>query len=915
MADDARRLEGVLELRIHGINNTSPAAMLDLPEGSIERVVGDDLASFWREQDGAQAGLEPGDRGWRPTGLTREAYSWGGLARNTPDVPGEGPLSAIGRGIARVGWALLLPFGIANVAYWTRRLQTADDDDTDPSRGRGAGSARLFALGLTALTVVTACEVAMDLVATQCYRDQVARCDRLPNLVDVLAGRETALRLVMAAVVPLGLLLVLYLLSSVTRSYYERSTSEAYAARGVARQPRRVLLATPGFWSGEAMVGRLVRLHLSVGVALVTLAMAWPATFGGGADCRAASSLVEGECWDQVYSRDPAVHGWLVTCTLAAVIVIVVSGVTSCRRATDAPDVPNPPAEGGDEDQRADHDPDSTSWLLGLAVGDLLATAALMMFGKPSIDDDSSLLGVSAAPTVTVGLLAALALGGLAWRLDRFGLVWAPLLAVLFVTPAFSRWWLLVLAAVVLGLVARLLTLRGPSAEHEHRYVAWWGTAPGILMSVAVMVTMTLASLVTLVAGDWLNGRYPASDLIRPVDRVVTTAGKADPRLLVPSPYVLFGAATLIALVIVALTAVAVLFRTAAGDAPPSASASVPVPGQSKRLRRSRARARRLAGRAHRAEKAAGLLGLLGGASVTVVLMLAARGWPDEPLAEDGWDGFARKVIDLGTLGLAAVGTAVLAALVGGKTTGRTRPLGLLWDLVCFLPRAAHPFGPPCYAERAVPEIVGRCAWWLDTDHPQGEGRTRRGDRIVLSAHSLGSVLAVAALFALPSQVRDQPQHPLRLLTYGSQLRAYFGRIFPELLGPQVLGTAPVRSAQLWRPDPWAAELSEPTRPVDESLDSVVTRLGGTPAQAPRWRSLWRRTDFLGFPVCAFSSDGNDIDRPAEETDESAYLTEIVTHGMYQRAPAYERAFDELVPPPVPQGDRETRTKDPLHPG
>ncbi|HEX6937050.1 MAG TPA: hypothetical protein VF227_11075, partial [Actinomycetes bacterium] len=319
--------------------------------------------------------------------------------------------------------------------------------------------------------------------------------------------------------------------------------------------------------------------------------------------------------------------------------------------------------------------------------------------------------------------------------------------------------------------------------------------------------------------------------------------------------------------------------------------------------------------RAHRAEKAAGLLGLLGGASVTVVLMLAARGWPDKPLAEDGWDGFARKVIDLGTLGLAAVGTAVLAALVGGKTTGRTRPLGLLWDLVCFLPRAAHPFGPPCYAERAVPEIVGRCAWWLDTDHPQGEGRTRRGDRIVLSAHSLGSVLAVAALFALPSQVRDQPQHPLRLLTYGSQLRAYFGRIFPELLGPQVLGTAPVRSAQLWRPDPWAAELSEPTRPVDESLDSVVTRLGGTPAQAPRWRSLWRRTDFLGFPVCAFSSDGNDIDRPAEETDESAYLTEIVTHGMYQRAPAYERAFDELVPPPVPQGDRETRTKDPLHPG
>ena len=65
----------------------------------------------------------------------------------------------------------------------------------------------------------------------------------------------------------------------------------------------------------------------------------------------------------------------------------------------------------------------------------------------------------------------------------------------------------------------------------------------------------------------------------------------------------------------------------------------------------------------------------------------------------------------------------------------KRRTIGVLWDVGTFWPRSYHPLCPPCYAERAVPDLQRRMWWLHDND-----------GRVMLVAHSQGTVLAVAAL-------------------------------------------------------------------------------------------------------------------------------------------------------------------------
>lgn len=104
---------------------------------------------------------------------------------------------------SQIGWALLLPFGRANVAYWTRELPAAGRHGIKPLSPRvaaGAGTVRLFWLGLTVYMTVTLCSVSLDLVATQCSPESrgcaggvpVARCtvERLMRRLGLRGARR-----------------------------------------------------------------------------------------------------------------------------------------------------------------------------------------------------------------------------------------------------------------------------------------------------------------------------------------------------------------------------------------------------------------------------------------------------------------------------------------------------------------------------------------------------------------------------------------------------------------------------------------------------------------------------------------------------------------------------------------------------
>ncbi|KAB1912506.1 hypothetical protein [Micromonospora sp. AMSO31t] len=187
----------------------------------------------------------------------------------------------------------------------------------------------------------------------------------------------------------------------------------------------------------------------------------------------------------------------------------------------------------------------------------------------------------------------------------------------------------------------------------------------------------------------------------------------------------------------------------------------------------------------------------LAGLGLATSTLGLARWYPGDVI--DRWAPIPADLVNFGIgLGSYVIAAAILGLVLGGLFAYRTpefrRYVGVLWDLGTFWPRAAHPFAPPCYAERAVPELSRRISYLT------GQGQT-----VLLAGHSHGSVLLAATVLQLPPEVCAR----VALLTSGSPLSRLYAHWFPAYVHADV-------------------------------LDEIGRRIGW------RWINLWRDTDSIG---------------------------------------------------------------------
>ncbi|MBE1465464.1 lipase family protein [Kibdelosporangium phytohabitans] len=184
---------------------------------------------------------------------------------------------------------------------------------------------------------------------------------------------------------------------------------------------------------------------------------------------------------------------------------------------------------------------------------------------------------------------------------------------------------------------------------------------------------------------------------------------------------------------------------------------------------------------------------LAAGAAVAIWMRLRDFGPPE-------WMGLfsAVGVFSLGFLAVALM-RAVYQAI---RRPELARTLGVLADLACFWPRESHPFVPPCYALKVIPELTERAAKHLE------DPRTR----VVITGHSHGSLIAIVTVARLMETLPPTARERVGLVTAGSPLQWAYSRAFPSVV---------------------------PHR----SLAELHGELDG------RWRALCRGTDPLGGAV------------------------------------------------------------------
>ncbi|MEU4079486.1 hypothetical protein DEJ45_31975 [Streptomyces venezuelae] len=805
-----------LELLVHGVGGATPQDMLDDPR--TVRITGDRTAAVHRRAEDVDAEEHPERYAARPV---PEAYVWSNL------TSGDG---------ARALWLLLLPFMVANLAHWMR----------PPSPGR-PGLVRLYgvlvrlvALTLTVLLTAAACEVALDLTAWQCAAGAACTDDYswLGFLSPERGGWWSApgRRLALAAVVPTLLVGLLWYLSNRTWSAYEAQRPptgyddpttpppmdtepadpgeadgpEETPAPGEAAGPRGPVEPVTGAPGPVPALGPLPprpalgRPGFWYGRRLVARLRA--AHTAAGFLTVAAALATATARHDATVPGTRAVLGWALQGAVAVLALLVVWVV--CRR--------------GRSERRLDLRVERAlvSWLPGASLVLLALTALHSGWSRPGWISEGSLPGNVAFGALTV------VQGGL---------------------------------VVALGAVALLLQRPGRDPRTALRGLG----GPAVAMLACALAGVMSGGVAQRVA-DWLDG--PA------------TPGMGDGGPRIAPPVLLSWQASVIPVLLLLLLAPAALLavRTLLATRRLRARVEADYAAEDERdpVRTGQIAAGRA--RASLTDSAPVLVGVVSGATLFLGAGSVAGAWASGNVPGRAFDGAHPAVASLATatqaIGSWMIGFGFLLFVTWGRRAYRDasarRTIGILWDVGTFWPRAAHPFAPPCYAERAVPDLTWRMSSWTRST----------GGRLVISGHSQGSVLAAAAVWQLPPATRGR----VALLTYGSPLERLYGRWFPAYFGPEAL----------------------------RGLNRTVHC----------WTNLYRATDPIGGPVRVPAEDGRPAVDAAVLLDPVAYgrtrqhpLPEpILGHSDYQADPAFARrrgALLDRLPPAVPhQRQPDART-------
>ena len=257
-----------------------------------------------------------------------------------------------------------------------------------------------------------------------------------------------------------------------------------------------------------------------------------------------------------------------------------------------------------------------------------------------------------------------------------------------------------------------------------------------------------------------------------------------------------------------------------------------------------------------------------------------------------GGDGTA-LLLWIGTLTLTGLASALVVlgrgALLGESTR---RAVNAVWDVFSFWPRAVHPFVPPAYSQRAVPDLQSRIRRHL-AEIPPGPPTVRD---IVLCGHSQGSLLAFAALLRFTGSERGLLDR-IGLLTFGSQLQVMFSRAFPAYVNERAIGALFGHLDGAWR------NLYRET----DRLAGPVLSWRHAPVEDADWFGRDCAPDVVDRPEedgsrREFGPDWRLLDPPLPDLEQQRRPVDVLRgHGDYWSDLAWRDALMQLrYPPPAP---------------